>query len=345
MAQVLTFRIPERIEFRHSFFTTFPDAQFRIGANDDVPVMTFEMGDQKTALPLPGVKREFKIPEYSDDGVMLNTVTRSLNYVTILKIGDPVPGEVLTGKSSWTPTKEDHAAATQRVTSELVGWNLAVEVPRSHPGKMRQFAEQYVDEETTRYALLRLAAHFGMGSDGAERLAKVLDDIAQEVAYIETLRGRCGEVNGLGRKLVGMQKTFAHQASVMSDLEPVARIFKEPVRLFRDEFAELDNKLSEVVTVFGDLPSLKTIMRRGRDQLLRRLAPWKEITESWARMGADATDPFAVVPYLRDLYRFMAPRYVPADEWELMLSQNNLDAAAGPQGKVVTWFERDPKVA
>jgi len=122
-------------------------------------------------------------------------------------------------------------------------------------------------------------------------------------------------------------------------------LFKEPVRLFRDEFAELDNKLGEVVTVFGDAPSLKTMLRRGRDQLLRRLAPWKDITEDWARMGADATDPFAVVPYLRDLYRFMAPRYVPADEWELMLSQNNLGEAHGPQGKVVTWFERDPKVA
>lgn len=345
MAQVLTFRIPDRVAFRHSFFSTFSGAQFRIGEDDCVPVISFEMGDQKTVLPLAGVKREFQIPEYSADGVMLNTVIRALDFVTILRIGDAIPEEIRTGESSWTPTETDHAAAIQRLTAELVGWNLALDVPRSDPAPMHKFRAQYVNDETIRYALLRLAAHFGMGADGANRLAETMNDIAGELAYIESLRRRCAEVNSLGDRLTRMRSDFAHHASVISDLEPVVRMIKEPIRLFREQLSEIDALLGEVVTMFGDFPSLRDLLRGARDRLLRRLAPWVSITEEWARLGSEGSDPFAVVPYVRDLYRFLAPRFMPVDKWELLLNQSDAGGASPKLGSVVTWYEREPQVA
>lgn len=345
MAQILTFRIPDRVAFRHSFFSTFTDARFRIGEDDNVPVISFDMGDQKTVLPLAGVKREFRIPEYSSDGVMLNTIIQALDFVSILRIGDPIPAEIRTGESSWTPTPTDHAAAIQRLTTELVAWNLSLDAPRSDPVQMQQFRAQYVNDETIRYALLRLAAHFGMGADGANRLAETMNDIAGELAHIESLRGRCAQVNSLGDKLVRMRKDFAHHASVMADLEPVIRMIKEPIRLFRQHFAEIDANLGEVVTMFGDVASLRDLLRSARNNLLRRLAPWTSITEEWGRLGPAGSDPFEMVPYLRELYRFLAPRFMPVDKWELILDQGGSEGGTPKLGSVVTWYEREPRVA
>lgn len=345
MTQVLTFQVPEQIAFHHSFFSTFSDAQFRIGEADQVPVITFEMGNQTTALPLAGVKREFQIPEFSDDGVMLNTVIRSLDFVNILRIGDDIPGEIVTGDASWLPAPADHAAATQRLTAELVGWNLDIDVPRSDPVLLREFATEYVNDETIRYALLRLAAHFGFGADGATRLTKTMNNIAEELAYIEALRSRFAEVISLATKLVGMRRDFRHHASVIATLDPVVRMVKEPIRVFRQHLGEVDQQVAAIVTMFGDFPSVRDILRTARDSLFQRLVPWKPITESWARLVVTELDPFEVVPHLRDLFRFLASRFMPVDEWELILSGNGKDIGALAQGAVVTWFERESQVA
>ena len=48
-----------------------------------------------------------------------------------------------------------------------------------------------------------------------------------------------------------------------------------------------------------------------------------------------------MTPLLRDLYRYLAPRYMPADTWALLLAKDrNLDETRR-YGKVTTWFERD----
>lgn len=345
MAQVLTFRLPETVTFRHSFFAKFPDAQFRLDRDGVVPVISFEMGDQQVLLPFSGIKREFGVSEYAADGIMLNTVARALGFVSILQIGDPLPGEILTGQSSWTFEPEHLAIAQQRITAELVGWNLSVEVPRNDPVRLRQFVAQYVNEETIGYALLRLAAHFGYAADGVSRLSNTMEEIAHELAYIEALRERCQAVGGLANKLRRLREDFKAHANVVSELEPVARLIKEPVRLFREKLAEVDSRLGEVVTLFGDFPSMRELLRDARDQLLQRLAPWGAITREWDRIATLGTDPFAIIPSLRELYRFLAPRFMPVDEWTLLLSANGPAGNAANQGSVVTWFEREPSVA
>jgi hypothetical protein len=137
MAQVLIFRPPETVAFRQSLFSTFSDAQFRMDETGMVPVVAFQMGDQKVILPLSEIKREFRLAEYTADAVMLNTIARSLRFVNVLRSGDRIPSEILTGNVSSVPEPEHHAAALRRITAELVGWNLAQDVPRSEPAQMR----------------------------------------------------------------------------------------------------------------------------------------------------------------------------------------------------------------
>ncbi len=345
MAKQLTFRMPDTVAFRHSFFSTFPDALFRRDAQGGEPVLVFELGDQKVMLPFDGFKREFSLTEATADAVMLNTVSRSLDYVSVLSLGDPVPAEVLTGNPSWAPDARHIADARNRITAELVGWNLAQEVPRDDQVRLRQFLARYVNDETIRFSLLRLAAHFGDGAHGATRLSSVMNDLAEELAYIETLRERTSAIASISDKLVSMRRDFVHHASVMSDLEPVARMIAKPVTQFRSLIREVDTRLSDVVSAFTDPDAMQLFMRRIRDDLARRLSAWEPFRAAWDRISVRNADPFDIVPALRDLYRFLAPRYMPVDEWTLVLSGGDKADSSGALGSVVTWYEREPHVA
>lgn len=343
MGQLLTFRLPETVAFEHNFFSSFPNTQFRLDQDGQVPVVSFEMAEQQALLPFSGVKREFQIPEYTRDGVMLNAVAQSLKFVSILKVGDAIPSEVFAGTTSWTFQPQNLQAAKHRINAELVGWNLSIEVPRTDPVLMRQFVAQYVNDETIRYSLLRLAAHFGFAADGASRLAGTMDKIAHETAYIEALRERCAIVGGLGNKLMTYRRDFAGYPNVTAEVDPVIRLIRESMRSYRDKFEEADGWLGEVVTLFGDFASVRELMQGAREDLLQRLTPWDAVTQEWNELPLKDLDTFEVIPRLRELYRFLAARYMAADDWELILSGRDLGNQG--QGKVVTWYEREPHVA
>jgi len=345
MGQVLTFRLAKTVAFQHSFFSTFPNTQFRMDSDNRVPVVAFEMAEQQAILPFDGVKREFQISEYTEDGVMLNAVAQALKFVSLLKVGDSIPAEVLGGNLDGTFQPQNLEAAKQRITAELVGWNLSAEVPRSDPALMRGFVAQYVDDETVRYSLLRLAAHFGFAADGASRLADTIDKIAHETAYIEALRERCSVVGGLGNKLVTYRRDFAGYPAVTWEVDPVIRLIRESMRTYRGKFEEVDNLLGEIVTLFGDFASVRGILLNAREDLLQRMIPWDAVTREWNELPLKDLDTFEVIPRLRELYRFLAARYVPADDWELILSGRKLDKDNKSQGKTVTWYEREPNVA
>jgi hypothetical protein len=163
-----------------------------------------------------------------------------------------------------------------------------------------------------------------------------MNDIADEMAAIEAIRARCMSVNGLGDKLGRLRNEFSHQANTMADLEPVLSLIKQPIGIFRDKLAGVDKTLSEIVTLFGDFPSVRKLLREVRDDLLCRLAPWAEITTEWDSVSTRAPDPFALVPKLRNLYRFLAPRFMPADEWELVLAGEYSLQDGATDGAVVT---------
>jgi hypothetical protein len=100
--------------------------------------------------------------------------------------------------------------------------------------------------------------------------------------------------------------------------------------------------MSEIVTLFGDFESTQGLLRSSRDDLHCRLEPWAGIANDWERVNVTALDPFSITPKLRDLYRFLASRLMPTDEWALVLSRDG-DEDDG-QVPVVTWFENGQAV-
>ncbi len=130
-----------------------------------------------------------------------------------------------------------------------------------------------------------------------------------------------------------MRRDFAHHASILSDVDPVARLISVPVHALGLSLAEIDARLSNIVSLFENFEFHRSAIRDIRDEMFARLNPWDEIAESWDRLPGNISDPYAVTPLLRDLYKYLAPRFMPADTWALLLAEETrLELACSASG-------------
>lgn len=106
----------------HRAFTMFGDPLFRRAESDGAPVMVVHLGEKEAAIPLVALKREFGIEDASDDGRMLDLVVQALDFIAGLRIGDPLPPEVLSGQASWEPDAVHLRIANARLQWQLVTW-------------------------------------------------------------------------------------------------------------------------------------------------------------------------------------------------------------------------------
>jgi hypothetical protein len=111
---------PDHCHLVHRAFAMFGDPLFRLAESDGAPVMVVHLGDKEAAIPLTAMKREFGIEKGSDDGRMLDLVVQSLDFVAGLRIGDPLPPEVLSGEASWEPDEVHLRIANARLQWQLV---------------------------------------------------------------------------------------------------------------------------------------------------------------------------------------------------------------------------------
>jgi hypothetical protein len=112
----------DRCVLRHRLFAIMGAPMFRRSETDGTPVMVVLLGERTAAIPLRSLQREFQIEDASDDGRMLGLIAESLDYVAGLRIGDPLPQEVLSGNASWAPDQIHRQIADARLRLQLVRW-------------------------------------------------------------------------------------------------------------------------------------------------------------------------------------------------------------------------------
>lgn len=339
MGRILTFKAPDIVSFEHRFFTSFPDAHFRLDENEGVPVYSFGLGAQKVALTFAGIKREFAIREYGHDAVMLNTVERSLQFVSLLGIGDPIPPEILTGDASWEPSRLHKDAARKRIGADLAAWQMEQSVALNDPVKLERFVAANVDDVAVGNALARISSELGAEA-GDDAVSGIMDAAVEELSYIEALRERYLAVCRVGARLKKVRRDFAHHASIIDDVDPVARLISIPIHALGLNLAEVDARLSNIVSLFKNFDFHRRAMREIRDEMFARLNPWDEIASDWERLPGNISDPYILSPLLRDLYKYLAPRFMPADTWARLLAEDTRLDENRQYGSVTTLFER-----
>lgn len=315
------------VAFEHAFFKAVPDGYFRISDHTGQPVFVVRLGEMDATLSLPGIRSEFHLAEDSPDAAMLDLVARGLKFVRALRIGDPVPKELLTGEASWEITARHRQIALHRITVQLVTWWSGAETPITDPERLLRIAEDPAMREQASQAIGKAAERLGADKSAIEGL---VSELAGELAYVEALRERLGAVKAMQRKIDALRRRYGHERGMLEIADPVARLMSIAVKSFQEIFDHFDAQTAEIVGALKNVEAQKRFIQTARDDLYARLLAWDEILAAWSRVEIQKSEGHGAV--LRKTYQFLAPRFMQGDEWVLASKLISVAGAPGQAG-------------
>jgi len=309
--------LPDFCLLEHPVFSTFGAVLFRRATTDGVPVMVVPMGAKEAMLPLRGLRREFAIADASSDGRMLGLIADSLEFVAGLQVGDRLPAEVLTGAASWEPSQQCRDLAKARLRLQLV----ALVDPDGNPGR----------QEQTAFA----SAARALGLEAAADVVRLVDGLAEELAYIETLRGKLlHRMQGLAERVAPLGRALRGDRNRTDMLAAVQRLMANAGKLVGSRFDEVDAQTGDILSALRDAAARQAFIRSKRDWLYRCQRAWEPVLRQWDNAGG--MDDEGVWQLVGKTYQFLAPRYMPVSEWEVFNSGRR-GRAVQPTAKVMKW--------
>jgi hypothetical protein len=310
---------PDRCSLQHRGFTYFGEIQFRRSLADNTPVMVVPLGGREASMPLRSVQRELGIADDSADGRMLGLIAESLDFVSGLRLGDALPTEVLTGEASWLPTAAHRARAMARLQMQLVAW-LGVETGDTSLVTQGLSAERIENDPALRAALLTAfdRATHTLGLRDPKAVIRLLEEIAEELAYIEALReALLGRVQAVFAAIERLASTPVRGDSTrLNALTQSHRLAARAVRQFAQRFAEVDAQTSEVISMLRNVEGQRVFIRSNRDWLYRTRLAWDGILAEWQTPPRQLNE--ASWALIARTYHFLAPRFMPVQEWHVV---------------------------
>lgn len=301
---------------QHRVFASLGDPLFRCADPDRAPVMVVKLGDKEAVVSLRSLQREFGITDDSDDGRMLGLIAQSLDFVSVLRIGDELPAEVLTGQASWQPDAAHLAIARARLQWRLVAWlnsGTAAETPVLDADALLQVADDPARKAQVQQAFSKAADQLALPT--REAVVQLVEVLAQELAYIEALRDRLlRRVKAMTDKLNRMAQTYRGDGAHLETLTQVRRLTTVALKQINYRFEELDAQTGEVISALRNAESQRVFIRSNRDWLYRTQRAWHALLSEWDVAGLGFDD--GILPLLNRSYQFLAPRFMPVTEWE-----------------------------
>ena len=235
---------PTECQLAHRLFASFGPPMFRRSEVDGAPVMVVRLGEREAAWPLRSLQREFGIADGSDDGQMLARIAAALDFVSVLRPGDRLPSEVLTGDASWEPDPAHFGIAQARLRHGLVGWiNTSGGPPRPmiDPASLRTGATDPSLRQQVQTALARAAAALDL--ETATEVLRRLEVLGSELAYVEALRDRLlRPVRTMANKIERLARGWRSDASQIETLTQVKRLATIALRQILARFDALTRR-------------------------------------------------------------------------------------------------------
>ncbi len=298
----------------HPLFTTFKEPLFRRAETDGAPVMVVMLGEREAAVPLRSLQREFGIPDDSDDGRMLALIAQSLDFVSGLRIGDTLPAEVWSVQASWEPDEMHLKIANARLQWQLVVWlssGTGGDAPNLDADGLMQVADDPARKQQVQQAFTKAAEALGLPS--REAVVQLVEELAQELAYIEALRDRLlRRVKAMMEKLNRMAQAYRGDGSHLETLTQVRRLTAAAVQHIARRFEELDAQTGEVMAALKNAESQRAFIRSNRDWLYRTQRAWEALLAEWDVAGSSFDEGMMLL--LNRSYQFLALRFMPVTE-------------------------------
>ena len=323
----------DRCTLQHRVFTLFGQPLFRRSETDGTPVMVVQLGDRQAAMPLRSLQHEFAIPDDSADGRMLGLVAQALDYVAAVRLGDPLPAEVLSGEASWQPDATHLAIANARLEWQLVAWlnsGTGGDTPQLDPEALLQIADDPARRAQVQAAFAKAAEALGL--PGSRAVVQQVEELAHELAYIEALRDRLlRRVKTMADKLGRMAQAYRGDASHLETLTQVRRLAARAVKEIARRFDELDAQTGEVMAALRNADSQRVFIRSNRDWLYRTQRAWHPLLLEWDSAGIGFDE--GILLLLNRSYQFLAPRFMPVNEW--LSAASPMKAEKQPERRMV----------
>lgn len=320
------------VGFEHKFFSSFEDMFFRMSETGE-PVAVIKLATNEAVLSFDGIKREFSLAADNPDGRMLDRVAEGLLYVRGMRMGDKLPKEITTREASWDPSDRHRRIAHQRLTMQLVTWLTGDELIFTSPEELAQIVNDPQVKKNINLAFAEAAEELGLGRDKKEEVIKYLETLAKELAYIEALRDMFTEIKKIDEKIQGLRKIYSSDKGLMEMVDQVARLSQRALKVFQDYFDQIDAQTGEIMSMLKNIDNQIGYIRQVRDDVHRRMMAWEDIIPIWKTVFIVKSDENA--NRIRDIYQFLAPRYMQVQEWTLMTKLGT--EKSKPMGGMMRW--------
>lgn len=304
------------VSFDARFFHSVEGSYFKLLDDTGEPSMIMPLAEGDVSLKLSGIKRELGLAPEDRDARTLDTIAEALKYVSTIRAGDHLPSEMLSGRASWEVSQKDRSTAHNRVTMQLVSWMSGDEILVTEPEQLAQIAEDPKTREKINAAFVEAAESLGFGKDNWEDVLSLVGNLAEELAYIETLRGKFHKVASIHEMVLDLKGKYKSEMSVMDVITPALRLFKIALGGLHDSFNEIDAQTGEILSVLKNIKSQTRFIRNSRDDLRRRLSVWEGQIEVWEVTVIKRSQHNELL--LDELYQFLAQRFLPTQDWELL---------------------------
>lgn len=304
----------ETCRLQNRVFSSLGAVSFRRAEADGTPVMLIPLGERHAAVPLRALQREFGIADDSADGRMLGLIAEALDYVTGLQIGDKLPGEVLTGAASWQPHVRFRRKAAAKLRLQLIAWvDSAAAVTDADPTAMERLETDPAMRSRVQRAFEQAAQALDLPNPQA--VMQVAEEIAEELSFIEALReDLLARAQAMALRLGALGAGGTVNVERQTMLTRVRKLTHLALQQIAARFADVDAQTGEVMSTLRNAASQRAFIRSNRDWLYRSLRAWEPILTEWAA-APPVLDDAAWVRVGRT-YQFLAPRFMPVQEWE-----------------------------
>lgn len=322
------------VHFEHKFFGSFEDLYFRLTDTGEA-VAVIKLASNEAVLGFDGIRREFMLTDQTADGQMLSKVAEGLQFVRGLRVGDPLPKEILTREASWEPSERHLRIARQRLTMQLVTWLTGNEHIFTSSEELMQIAEDPQVKKNVQLAFSEAAEALGLGRENREQVVLYIETLAKELAYIEAERDIYAEINRNDEKVQGLRRLYSSDRGMIETTDQVARLYQRALKILVDYFDQVDAQTGEILAMLKNIDNQIDYIREVRDEVHRRLLPWEDILPVWKTVFVVKSE--ENIARIRELYQFLAPRFMQVNEWVLVTKRGFEQAKKKPIGGVMRW--------
>ncbi|CAO3430964.1 hypothetical protein [Azospirillum doebereinerae] len=300
-------------DFQHKVFS-LPSAFFCVDPTSKDPVLNILLGDLKAALAFPTLLESFQIEEGSHDERLLEAVEQGLAYVKQIRPGEQIPGELLDGRASWSVEDRHRKLAKGRLTMQVASAVKGNEIIVSDADQLEQLIEDPQTQARMKAGFQRIAERLKITENAEQILTDRIDDLAQELSYIEALRDRFKHIGKVEAKLAKLVVIYRTDRTFCAEINRMQGLIRKPLREYDLIFDQADAQTGDIVGALKDFHATVQFIRKIRDDLRTKLLEWEDLLNGWDSVGMERSA--RIEQLQKQTYRFLASRYIETTVWK-----------------------------